>query len=326
MNESASHPTNKYVRDVLRPPEPPPPIPARFFYTSPFVIDDPLSPLPPPQQQQQQQQQQPPKVNQANKVTSRNEGNATTGPRPVVQTQQPPRPFSAFDNGVLEQAWLSLRKRKLVSWERRGESSGNDSEEKRADGHFSGHKEDAEAEAGIPIRQAQHQAATGQGGNSLGSSGSYGKQRGNSIVKDHGFSSPASRRESFGSPRRPFTAATAAAAAENTVSLTGTPFIRAPSRRQQPNFSSLSARLDAEPPSRNDGPSTGISRPRPSSQILSSFNEENGLAPPGSADRGLGRNVNGGRADHMDERDEQLTEKVPVGVSRLHQVIMPHLQ
>ena len=320
MSGTDSYPTNKYVRNVLRPLDPPPPISARFFYTSHFKIDDPLSPLPPPQQQQQQQHHHQPIP--TDNVGPREGGKAPAGSRSIVQTQQPPRPFSAFDNEVLEQAWLGLRRRTLKSWERRGETGGDSGGEKKAELRLSGYKEHAETETGMPIRQAQHQAAAGPGGSSLGSSGSYGKHKANNSAEDHVFSGPGSHSEGYRSPRKAFTAA-AAVAAENTVSLTGTPFIRAPSRKQQPTLSSSSARLATEPSLKGYSQSTGMSRPRPSSQILSSFDEENGLAPPGSADRGVGRNVDEEQAHRT---DEELIEKVPVGVSRLHQVVMPHLQ
>ncbi|KAI9803394.1 MAG: hypothetical protein M1833_000913 [Piccolia ochrophora] len=57
----------------------PPSLKAHFFYTSAVPIDDPLSPLPPP-----------------------SSGAASTAPK------HPPRPFSAFDNAALEEAWGGL--------------------------------------------------------------------------------------------------------------------------------------------------------------------------------------------------------------------------
>lgn len=70
---------NEFVRNADHT-DRPPPIKARFFFTSPYAIDDPLSPLPPP----------------------------TTTAKPGYQ--QPPRPFSSFDSDALETAWLALRK------------------------------------------------------------------------------------------------------------------------------------------------------------------------------------------------------------------------
>jgi hypothetical protein len=85
---------NIYVRDILHATERPPPIAVRYFYTSPFAIDDPLSPLPPPPV------------------------SGTTSPR------RPPRPFSVFDNGELDRVWLKVRKELLKLGEQsRGEKS-----------------------------------------------------------------------------------------------------------------------------------------------------------------------------------------------------------
>lgn len=90
-NDSIS---NRYVRDILHPQERPPPIAVRYFYTSPFAIDDPLSPLPPPVP------------------------GGTTAPK------RPPKPFSTFDNAELNRAWLDVRKKLLKLGELgRGEKS-----------------------------------------------------------------------------------------------------------------------------------------------------------------------------------------------------------
>lgn len=71
-------PANKFVRNVSHT-ERSPALEPRFFFTSPYAIDDPLSPLPP----------------------------ASTTAKPGYQ--QPPRPFSSYDHTALEEAWLRLR-------------------------------------------------------------------------------------------------------------------------------------------------------------------------------------------------------------------------
>lgn len=71
---------NKFRRAVQQSDDRPPPIDARFFFTSPYAIDDPLSPLPPP----------------------------LTAASPAFR--QEPRPFSVYDNTALEEAWTKLRK------------------------------------------------------------------------------------------------------------------------------------------------------------------------------------------------------------------------
>jgi hypothetical protein len=91
---------NQYTRQVLHHAEPPPPVNARFFYTSPVPIDDPLSPLPPP-------------------------ANATN-----VPARLPPKPFSKYDSKALEKAWLELRKKILNYQEQRGEKAAHGSEDK----------------------------------------------------------------------------------------------------------------------------------------------------------------------------------------------------
>ena len=318
MSRTESRPTSRFVRDILRPPDPPPPIPVRFFYTSHLVIDDPLSPLPSPQQQQQQQQSR----NDGIKPNGQN--TIPAGPKAVVQIQQPPRPFSEFDNDILEKVWLGLRRRMLEKWERRGQSSGDSGREKIVGSQPLGRKDDKDAEVGIPIRQAGRGPAADVGGNDINGSNSYGKRKANPNTGNQFFSNSPNRQAIIGSSRSSYPTATVAT--ENAISLTGTPFIRAPSRKQQPTFSSLSARLDSESPSKNFSQFKDTTRPRPSSQTFSSFDEENGLAPPGSAGRDVARVGNDERVIGTDEVDDELMEKVPVGVSRLHQVIMPQLQ
>ena len=62
--------------DVHRPLDAPPPLKSFFFYSSLLPIDDPLSPLPPPSAS--------------------------------VNARLPIRPFSAYDNAMLEEAWRGL--------------------------------------------------------------------------------------------------------------------------------------------------------------------------------------------------------------------------
>ncbi|KAF2094834.1 hypothetical protein NA57DRAFT_45561 [Rhizodiscina lignyota] len=75
-------PFNQFIRDVRQHDESPPPVVARFFFTSPYAIDDPLSPLPPP-------------------MTLNSDARAI---------RQAPRPFSVYDNDALEEAWTKLRR------------------------------------------------------------------------------------------------------------------------------------------------------------------------------------------------------------------------
>ncbi|TKA72688.1 hypothetical protein B0A55_06497, partial [Friedmanniomyces simplex] len=81
---------SQYIRTVLHHTEAPPPVEARFFYTSPLPIDDPLSPVPPP----------------------------ASG---KVVANQPPKPFSEYDNTALDKAWHELRRKILQYHEEHGE-------------------------------------------------------------------------------------------------------------------------------------------------------------------------------------------------------------
>ncbi|KAK5165480.1 uncharacterized protein LTR77_009009 [Saxophila tyrrhenica] len=93
---------NQYIRQVLHHTEPPPPVNARFFYSSPIPIDDPLSPLPPP----------------------------TTA---TASAKRPPKAFSEYDNAALDKAWHDLRRKILKYNEEQGEKSGsNDGSRSRA--------------------------------------------------------------------------------------------------------------------------------------------------------------------------------------------------
>ena len=62
-----------------------PPLRAQFFFNSPLALDDPLSPVPPPT-------------------------NSTSS----TLSKRPPRPFSAYDNAALEEAWAGLEVSKLA--------------------------------------------------------------------------------------------------------------------------------------------------------------------------------------------------------------------
>ena len=206
-------------------------------------------------------------------------------------------------------------------------------------------EEAVESEMGVgkPIRiPAPRQSSSGSIADTYSSgvsSGSYGKKTnsggsksGNVSTAHHTSSTSPSHHSWYEPPGRAYIGA----ASDGTGSLTGTPFIRAPSRKQQLGQSSLSRGLDAGGKEAKLGVKDGIkdgkaqsrsrTRPRPSSQTFSSFNEENGLAPPGSAGRNVAGVVGDMTRNGDDDVDDGLVEEVPVGVSRLHQVVMPQLQ
>jgi hypothetical protein len=101
-----------------------PPLKAQFFYASPLPIDDPLSAAPTP---------------------------ASSDSKSIKHT--PPRPFSAYDQSALEEAWLGLGSGTDKKNQRRGKSASPGKEDrkgggKRADkslGHDSGPESPPEA-------------------------------------------------------------------------------------------------------------------------------------------------------------------------------------
>ncbi|KAI4116918.1 MAG: hypothetical protein LQ345_002752 [Seirophora villosa] len=79
-----------------------PPIRAHFFYSSPLLIDDPLSPVPPPSS------------------------------KPATALKLPPRPFSVADNKALEEAWQHLQKTKSEGQEAKRQRSRSMSKQARS--------------------------------------------------------------------------------------------------------------------------------------------------------------------------------------------------
>ncbi|KAF4556429.1 DDHD domain-containing protein 1 [Elsinoe fawcettii] len=254
-------------------PELPPPVRARFFYTSPLAIDDPLSPVPPP----------------ASSSSS---------------SKLPPRPFPEYDNSRLDEAWHELRRNILKYQEEHGEkrnsrsapsaplSTGRQDKGKNASGLRAGSLADqpegaswgSQSSARRPSRDPLRTPARGERSkrNSLLSSGSGGQEEDedNARLGSAGIDSLLN-------------------AETELPTTTGTPFIRAPVRKEPQSIS----RVRAE----------SSSRPRP--QALDSYAWEDGL-----------------EAEQKTQPEKEATKppkgpatKVPVGVSRLHQVAMPEL-
>ena len=263
--------TNRYIREILHHTETPPEIEARFFYTSPLAIDDPLSPLPP--------------------LTS---GHA-------VATHKPPRPFSGYDNTALDKAWRELRSKILRYNEERGEKSrvGNTADIGGQDGVQDGKGK----QISVPRGEALDSIRRVRGK----SVDAVGRRLGDSTGVGGEPSSLDERRQA----KRDFTGNTQRSldlldpsmlppdpAANST---TGTPFIRAPSRR------------DISSGGRSRGNSSAA---RPEPHALDSYEwddtapyQDNVQRPPPAA-----RPIPKGPS-----------AKVPVGVSRLHNVVMPEM-
>jgi hypothetical protein len=258
----ASSPANQYIREVLHSAEAPSAIAARYFYTSPLAIDDPLSPLP-----------------------------------PLVQSaanarRQPPRPFSEYDSDAINETWLDLRKKILRGNEEFGEKG----------------------TPGSPAHPAVALLKRKRGG-----SASRDERRSSSQGKDIPYTRSASRglySSSVEEARRPsLSGATPGPALSTSLkaldptdsapvaepATTGTPFIRAPLRRE-PSHNRTSTHVD------------GRSRPAP--HELDSYRWDDDMEPalPGLKDKGPAR---------VPSKPKQgPSAKVPVGVSRLHHVVM----
>jgi hypothetical protein len=239
---------NQYTRQVLHHAEPPPPVNARFFYTSPVPIDDPLSPLPPP-------------------------ANATN-----VPARLPPKPFSKYDSEALEKAWLELRKKILNYQEQRGEKAAHVSEDRTR-------KESQDAKSGK--RPSVSRPATPRT-----------KLPRTSLSHVETPSDLATALDAFEGPS---SVPEVSQLVDNTT--TGTPFIRAPARKNV---------HDAV----HDGSPTNRERSgRPMLHPHDTYNWDDPThlvehSPPPT------------------ERKQETgpTDKVAVGISRLHQVAMPDLK
>lgn len=265
-----------------------PPLRVRYFYTSPLAIDDPLSAVPPP-------------------TTS------TSAP-----LRYAPRPFSKYDNRALTEAWDKLRKQRSLDRAKAEEEKRSDSEEaKRRDSVAEttraaslGPKSNDVGNGSsiehrfrslrIPNGKAQarpsfHAANAGPTSWSSGTGGpsSTSRVRADSIAwrSVHG---DANQPESLaGSPENHSYRDDGSIldVEGDTGGITGTPFIRAPSRSKLQTFK------------RHE---RSESTSRPSSR--------------GSA---------GAAEEMVDESRTQVSEAsstVPVGVSRLHQVLLPQLR
>lgn len=240
---------NQYTRQILHHTEPPPPINARFFYTSPVPIDDPLSPLPPP-------------------------ANATN-----VPIRLPPKPFSQNDNAALENAWLELRKKILKYQEQRGEKTTHGAEER--------------------TRKSSQDSREGKKPSVPGTATPRARFPRTSLSHVETPPDWESNADAFEGPS---SVPEVAQLAENTT--TGTPFIRAPSRK---NIHDTVVH-DGSPTHKEHA-----GRPRIRQHDTYQWDDPTHLlerSPPPSERR----------------QETGPSDKVAVGASRLHQVAMPDLK
>ncbi|OJD37740.1 ddhd domain-containing protein [Diplodia corticola] len=251
---------NQYVREVLHAPEPAPPVPARFFYTSPLAIDDPLSPLPPP-------------------VTG------SSAPH-----REPPRPFSVYDNLQLEQEWLDLRKKLLKHSEEQGSEKQQQQQDRSRPG--SSKKNALELSAQDARRRGytipEGREIINKRGQSSRPSGSYSwDDRTKDDDKDF------RTQPTLSGSLRTLDPADLEVVLDHGAT-TGTPFVRAPSRRSVPR-----PLIQPHADSYNWADDDALAMPSPRSSKRDSKVEPKPSGP---------------------------SAKVPVGVSRLHEVVMPGLQ
>ncbi|KIW06793.1 uncharacterized protein PV09_02473 [Verruconis gallopava] len=256
----------------------PPPIAVRYFYTSPLAIDDPLSPLPPPS------------------------ASATASYKVA------PRPFSQFDNAALDKAWKDIRQKRLKLDEKCNS-------EKRLSKDLDVRAQDVGRGSATNSSTAETKRRS-----IVGSVGSCAappspKNRPQRMPSTDLLSAQArsragtlDQRPSDGS--RPSSLrnqeSSGFGAAIDTSTVTGNPFIRAPSKK------------DVGSSSRSR--STSV---RPLSQKMDSYDWSDGVD---IAANGSSRDQSTRRSDTVQNRSTGPTAKVPVGVSRLHEVIIPDLK
>ena len=215
-----------------------------------------------------------------------------------------PRPFSLYDNSALENAWLNVRKQLLKYVEQN-----------------SGEKLKSTAATSASRAVSQTQTLTVRNlavGDSKGRSlaGSLGSQRAPESPRQTPQRVP-SAEEIAGSRRTRARPATSGIHTSNPIydldpsgsSLpsesaftTGNPFIRAPSR------------------SNLRGPSRPRSSSRPVPQLSDSYNWGEDEAPLDGLEERAPQH------EYVEAKAYGLTAKVPVGVSRLHNVVFPDLQ
>lgn len=256
----------------------PPPVAVRYFYTSPLAIDDPLSPLPP--------------ASSAGSTSSK----------------VPPRPFSAFDNAALDKAWNDVRRKRL----KLGESS---KQEKRLSRELELKNQDVRRGSitNYSAAEAKRRSIAGSVSSNMMAPPSprHRPQRmpSNDLLNTQARSRAGTldQKGSEGSKPSSLRGGDASSfSGVDTSTVTGNPFIRAPSKK------------DIGSSSRSR--STSV---RPATQKLDSYDWDDGVQASAAAPP---RDESNKRAEPVKTKALGPMEKVPVGVSRLHEVIVPELQ
>ncbi|KAK3714943.1 hypothetical protein LTR37_007433 [Vermiconidia calcicola] len=194
-----------------------------------------------------------------------------------VSAKQPPKAFSEYDNAALDKAWHELRRKILKYTEEQGEKLRSNEGSRSRAGSGS-------------IRHGN----TGLGPTPATPRSKPARLHASSLSREEG---PADGSETqFGPPRE----TTLGLDTANVPDTTGTPFIRAPSRKQVPVLQ------------RDEAPA----RPKAKTHDTYQWDDTSHLVDRSRAPEDTSELKDGKRPD----------AKVPVGVSRLHQVEMPDLR
>ncbi|CAI6334255.1 unnamed protein product [Periconia digitata] len=320
-NPSSSSPSkpNVYTRqlphdDSHSSDSPPPAINVRYFYTSPLAIDDPLSPLPPP----------------------------ATGAATAAARKQAPRPFSAFDNDAISKTWAELRREILRFNEDIGEKNAGGNGSGRAEG-VKGGGEGQRQTVRTGLENDDNEGRSSSLARDIPMAAKPSGDGGESLSSERGFGGSGSLREGGGRGRRPMArlgdrdgernspsqardiplaakstsdGLSSLSAERGTASslrfmepkdgspisgpaITGTPFIRAPSRSDPSHFRRSTRRPDPAPLHEADS----YLWDEDMKPVLPGLKGKGPVQVPSTPKPGP-------------------TAKVPVGVSRLHHVVL----
>ncbi|KAL8778916.1 MAG: hypothetical protein Q9213_007189 [Squamulea squamosa] len=297
---------------------------AQFFYSSPLPIDDPLSPVPPP------------------------------STKSAASSRVPPRPFSVADNRALEEAWQQLQKaeakrttsrRKQDRSSRATEATHSETDSLPASDEFgekieppsphsptdpllvlSDNPDHIPFDSTLPVNADEIQYDEANAGLPRKHRMSFSKHEKVTKNEDADPESPT------GNVLRHFTRPSTDApygSSPNERDTTGTPFLRVTSRLRSLSRSRKSPTAEV---TAGGADSPGGGRPDINAQPLPGGGQSQAIGNPltetesdvGSPSRWSSAAKYGRRLSWKQRKDKQVT--VPVGISRLHLVEMPHLK
>lgn len=218
--------------------------------------------------------------------------------------KHPPRPFSTFDTAALEKSWLRVRDKTI----RLAENVKSERQRSR----------EGTVNAGSALAALRRPQALDRRPQSFTDSPSNSPQvqprkipLAEGVREQHRRSGESrSGSGSVASSLRILDPADASFQAADSIAITGNPFIRAPSRSDPKNIE------------QNRSRSVSIRQSRPTAPAIDSYNWGEDQFLPAET---LSRNQSRSR-DPVSTRPEGPSAKVAVGVSRLHNVVLPDLQ